>query len=163
MPETVTLSRIYLEDLDVGIGTRDVRLFDGSTAALTRIHLGVLPQLRTTSVSCTNAATVLTATNIILAGDRVLGVTCGFSPGVGTTRGLTALAIGDSGTINRWGTITSFGTNASTSQADFTLEGWPIYPSNESVIISAIGGTFDGTGIITVTVHYMRLTHRVAS
>ncbi len=163
MPETVTLSRIYLEDLDIGVGTRDVRLFDGSIAALTRLGLGVLPHIRTTTLNATNAATLLTASSLIRAGERVLGVTIKILTGLGTSLSLSGISIGDTVTIDRWGTLTTLTANTETDQGDFLLADMPIYPANNDVVISATGGTFDGTGAIQVTVHYMTLTHRSAA
>lgn len=162
MPETVTLSRIYLEDLDIGVGTRNVRLFDGSVAALTRLGLGVLPHIRTTTLKATNGASLLTASAFIHAGERVLGVTMKITTGLGVTGGLTGFSIGDTVTIDRWGTFTTLTVNTESNQGDFTVEGWPVYPASNDVVVSALGGTFDGTGAIQLTVHYMTLTHRSA-
>lgn len=162
MAETVRLSLIYLEDLDVGVGTRDVRLFDNSIATLNKIHLGNLPQIRTTQIAATNGAASVSASGLIRAGDRVLGVTLKIITGLGVTAGLTGINIGDGSTIDRWGLLTTLTTNTETSQANFLLPDWPIYASNTDVVLSAVGGTFDGTGTIEVTAHFMRLSHRSA-
>lgn len=163
MAETVRLSLIYLEDLDVGVGTRDVRLFDNSIATLQKIHLGTLLQVRTTTTPATNAASQLALSGLIQAGDRIFGVTIKLTTGLGTSSGLTAIRIGDPTTTDRWGTLSTLTVNTETSQADFGLADLPIYSSNTNVVISAVGGTFDGTGAIEVTAHYMRLTHRAST
>ncbi len=163
MAETVRLSLIYLEDLDVGVGTRDVRLFDNSIASLNKIHLGNLPQLRTGSTPATNLAASLSLSGLIRAGDRIRGVTIKSTTGLGTSAGLTAVQIGVGTTVDRWGTLTTLTVNTETSQGDFTLPEMPIYASNTDVVLSAVGGTFDGTGVIEVTAHYMRLTHRAST
>ncbi len=163
MAETVRLSLIYLEDMDVGVGTRDVRLFDNSIATLNKIHLGNLPQLRTTTAAATNAATSLSLSGLIKAGDRILGVTLKITTGLGTSAGLTSIQVGDGTVQDRWGSLATLTVNTETSQADFPLSEMPIYPSDTNVVISAIGGTFDGTGVLQVTAHYMRLTHRASA
>jgi hypothetical protein len=70
--------------------------------------------------------------------------------------------VGDGTIIDRWGSLTTLTINYETTQGNFLTGDWPIYPSGASIIISALGGTFDGTGTIEVTAHTMQLTHRSA-
>jgi hypothetical protein len=162
LTETVRLTRILLEDLDVGSGQRSVRLADGSLATLTQVSLPGLCSLRTTRLNASNAASVLTATGLIPANARVAGVTSKVTTTLATTNGLTGFSIGDGTISDRWGTQTSLSANAETDQGDFADGSWPAYAAATDVVLSAVGGTFGATGQVEVTVFYFLLVHRSA-
>jgi hypothetical protein len=162
--ETVRLTRICEEDLDVGSGTRSVRLADGSVATLHQVSVpGLCPKL-TVRLSASNGASTLTATGLIPSGARVLGVTTKIITTFGTTGGLTGFAVGDATSVAHWGSQTTLTAGAETSQRDFTDAGQPINNSAAAsdVILSALSGTFDATGQVEVQLTWFLLTHRSA-
>jgi hypothetical protein len=156
------LTRILLEDLDIGSGTRSVRLADGSLATLTQISVPGLCQLKTVRVSVTNGASTLTVSGLIPAGARVVGVTTEILTTFGTTGGLTGFSVGDGVLVDRWGSQTTLSAGAQTDQGDFTDGEWPVYSSANDVVLSALSGTFDSQGAIEISVWYFLMTHRSA-
>lgn len=162
MVETYDFSRIVEEDLNVGEGTVQVRLADGSLPTAHRLSLASLLLRRTQRVSAGAGLDVLTATGLIPANARAAGVTCQIVTTLGTTQGLTAVTIGDAIVPNRWGTLATLTSPTETDQGDFGDPGWQVYTAQTDVLIAALGGLFDGTGVIEVTAHYFFLTHRSA-
>jgi hypothetical protein len=151
-----------LEDLDVGSGTRSVRLADGSLATLTQVSLPGLCSLKTTRLNASNGASALTATGLIPANARVAGVTSKVTTTLATTNSLTGFAIGDGTIVDRWGGQTTLTANAETDQGDFADAEWPVYAAATDVVLSAQGGTFGSTGQVEVTLWYFLMTHRTA-
>lgn len=160
--ELVEFSRICLEDLDIGNGTRAVGLADGSTATLHQVSLAslLIPTTRTIVPGAGMATAVLTA--MIPGGARVAGVTTQILTSLGTTQGLTSFSVGDGIVMERWGIQSALTAGAQTDQGDFTDSNWPVYPSDTDIILSAIGGLFNGAGEIQVTAWTFFLTHRAA-
>jgi len=160
MTETARYSKIMLEDLDLGTGTRSVRLADGATYTLKQVHLsGFLTQslFRLTS---SNGASVLTATAKLPANSRVWGVTAKVVTTFGNSGGLTGLLVGDSTTVDRWTSSAMARTSGTeTDQGDFNDASLMIYATATDVLVSAVGGTFDTDGVIELCVHYNVLTH----
>jgi hypothetical protein len=169
--ETVEFSLICLEDLDIGTGTRSVHLADGSTVTLHQIPLeslgspgspGSLFALVTRRIVLGAGAALVTLGAVIPAGARVMGVTTEIVTSLGTTQGVSAFAIGDATAMDRWGIQDVLSQGAQTDQGDFHGSDLPIYPTASDVVLSAIGGLFDGTGEVEVSVHYLLLPHRSA-
>lgn len=106
------------------------------------------------------AAAATRSVSLIPAGLRVVAVTTEVLVGLGTTNGLTSVLIGDGTLTNRWGMQTTLTVGARTGQVDFGLQEWPTYVAATSVVLSALGGTFDTTGEVEVTVWGFPLTHR---
>ena len=100
--EVVQFSTIVLEDLDIGTGTRQLRLADGSLATCRQLSVGMLALLKTTTVHASNGAATLTLSSFIPAGARILGVTSNVLTAFGITNGLTAFALGDGTVLDRW-------------------------------------------------------------
>ena len=120
----------------------------------------------TFGVSTDNQAQV--SVPIIPANVDVLVVTTFILTGLGTSRGLAGVAIGDGTTIDRWGVqnnITagrvSGGTNI-TPGCTPPLTDLVRYPAPQSVMLSALGGAFDTAGVMQVAVQYLDLTHRMS-
>jgi hypothetical protein len=160
--ETVEYSLACLEDLDIGTGTRSVHLADGSTVTLHQISLGALLSPLTRRTVPIAGAAVATLSGMIPAGARVAGVTTAIVASLGTSQGLTSFAVGDAAVMDRWGVQTILTAGAQTDQGDFRDGTWPVYASNTHVLLSALGGLFNGVGEIEVTVWYFFLTHRAA-
>lgn len=162
MTETIRFTRLLLEDLDIGNNLREVRLADGRVMLLQQIHPGNLPLLNTVVLKASAGAAILTATNAIKAGMRVMGVTTEVLKTLGLTNGITGFTIGDGIDVGRWGQSTGLVAGAQTDQTQFLDTSWPVYPTDTSIILSALGGLYDAIGQIEVTVHYFPLRHRRA-
>ena len=161
--ETVEFSLICEEDLDIGSGTRQVRLQDGSLVTAHQLSLPSLLIRRTRQVQATAGQAALTVASLLVPGAKVAGVTTQNLTRLGTSQGLTGVAIGDGTLMDFWGTQTTLTAGAQTTQADFRGQSWPTYPSGGNIILSALGGLFDGQGTLEVTVHYFLLPHRQAT
>ena len=162
MTETIRFTRMMLEDMDVGASTREVRLANNRVMLLQQIHLGALGLLATTTVPSSASAPTLSASNLILPGMRVMGVTTEILVSFGTTNSMTAFAVGDGTSLDRWGVSTGLTAGARTEQPQFLDTTWPVYSVETSVVLSALGGLFDAKGQLEVTVHYFPLQHRRA-
>ncbi len=114
-------------------------------------HSGVV----TTDVS---GATV-TLSNIIPQGSFVLGVVTRVNVALGTGSGTTGYALGTPGDANLWGDIVGTSVGTSSNHEDFTAAGAvAFYPTTEDIVLTAAGGSFNGTGDIRVVISYMRVT-----
>lgn len=162
MTELIRFTRILLEDLDIGLSLREVRLADGRVMLLQQIHPGNLAILQTAVIKSSAGASTLTLTGFLQAGMRIMGVTTQNLITFGTTNGLTAFVVGDGVNIDRWGQSTGLTAGTKTEQPQFRDTTWPVFPAANDVVISALGGTFDATGQIEVTAHYFPLVHRRA-
>lgn len=109
-----------------------------------------------TTLSGVSGATV-TATNLIPAGAFVIGVTTRVNAGLGTTGGTTGYAVGDGFDPNLWGDVVGTAAGTASGSSGFTAAGasGTLYAAAQSVVLTAAGGNFDGTGVIEVCAHYM--------
>lgn len=158
MVETIHFSRILTEDLDIGMGTREVRLADNSLQTLRQINIGTLLLTKTARFTPTDTQ-VQDSVSVILAGARIFGVTIKVITELGNGNSLTTFSIGDATLEDRWGQGIARTANTETSQANFRYADLPIYTSDTNVLITADSGTFDGTGELEVTAHYITLSH----
>jgi parallel beta-helix repeat protein len=112
-------------------------------------------QVKATFTAPTGAS--LTATNLIPDGALLLGVTARTNLALGATAGLTGYTVGDGSDPDLWGAVTSVGVSRGLSSRDYTdpAAAGRLYTSPQSVVITATGGTFDGTGEIELVAHYM--------
>jgi parallel beta-helix repeat protein len=112
-------------------------------------------QVKATFTAPTGAS--LTATNLIPDGALLLGVTARTNLALGATAGLTGYTVGDGSDPDLWGAVTSVGVSRGLSSRDYTdpAAAGRLYTSPQSVVITATGGTFDGTGEIEVVAHYI--------
>jgi hypothetical protein len=161
MTETVRYSKICLEDIALGYGTRSVRLANQGVYTLHECHLSsfLLTSLTTLRASSFSGTGVMTWTSGLPANARIFGVTSKITTGFGTSNGLASLQIGDATTPTLWGTGLPLTLNSETDQGDFTTSDLPIYPTASDVWVSAVGGTFDATGVMELCVHYSLLRH----
>jgi hypothetical protein len=114
------------------------------------------------TLSAVSGATV-TATNLIPANTFLFGVTTRINTALGTTNGTTGYKVGDGTDDDLWGSITAVAANAATQAASgssgatgFTADGASgMATTARSVVITATGGDFNGTGEIEVIAHYM--------
>ena len=160
--ETVTYSLLYREDLDLGSGTKQVRLADNGLYTVNQLQLSSFMLPRTYSLTPTATTAIATVTGGLLAGMRVCRVTSKITTTFGVTQSLSSIQIGDGVVADRWGEQSTLTLNAETDQGDFLDASWPIYPAATDLSITAVGGLFDGTGAIELTVFYFYLIHRSA-
>ena len=123
----------------------------GNVGALTSVKSAIA------TVSSSAAAT-LTASSLIPAGCFLLGLTARITTTFGTTTGLTDFDVGDGVTADRFANslaITS-GTTMDMTDATASPGGW--FASANDVVLTAVGGNFDATGVIELIAHYIDLT-----
>lgn len=110
------------------------------------------------TVTASPGASVLTASAMAPVGYRVLGVLTEVLTGFGTSSGLTGLLIGDAVANDRWGVQTTLTAGATTGQLACHGGDEPIAaPSSYTVLVSALGGTFDATGSLALTAYWEAL------
>mgnify|MGYP001589202651 FL=1 len=162
MTETVRYSLICKQDLALGVGTRQVRLGDASVRTLDEINIGTFLTVTSTSLRATdfNGTAVMTWSGALQAGWRVWGVTAKVTTAFGATGGLTGLRIGDPSSTVRWTNADmalTLGTE--TDSADFSDPSLMVFSSNTDLLVSAIGGLYDATGVLQVAIHSSLLRH----
>lgn len=104
-------------------------------------------------LNCIAGAATLTAAGVIPAGCVILGVSTNIETAVGTSRGYTGYRVGVSGALAKYGSRT--GTTGSTTLQSKT-KSTEQTSSAKDVLVTAVGGTFDGRGVISVTVDYIQ-------
>ncbi len=159
MVETLRYTKLYTEDLDIGTGRREVVLADGRVALLTQINLGNLLLTLTAQIVPANG---FSSESIALfpAKARAFGATLKILTALGASASLTTLSLGDPMLGDRWGSGIARAELTETDQDDFTSEELPIYHADTNVILAADAGTFDGTGLVEITSHFMMLSHK---
>lgn len=162
--ETARYTRLYHEDCDIGLGLREVRLTDGRVMLLQQMHVGNLCPVRTVIAPSSPGAPSLEIQNLLPLNMRIMGVTTLIMSPFGSTQGLTAFAVGDPTIFDLWGQSTGLFANSVTQQEQFSAAAlaWPLYTTATPLIITALGGLFDGSGRLEITVHYFALRHRRA-
>ena len=107
----------------------------------------------TTSVTAAVGATV-TATGLIPAKANVLGINTVVTTALGTGTGTTGYTVGDGSDADRWGSVTGTVAGTDTDQTDATANptGW--FTAANDVVLTALTGNFDGTGVILIDVAY---------
>lgn len=147
--------------------------FGGGTAAvdtiLRRIGAGQMsvqeltgisgPNIKVTTslLSAISGATV-TASSLIPDGAFVVGVTTRITTTIGATGGTTGFQIGDGVDADRWGQKNTLTAGQTTTNADATANFSGAFTAANDVVITAVGGNFDGTGAIRVSVAYLDAT-----
>jgi hypothetical protein len=135
-------------------------LLDDADAATARATLGIAAALWPISqtqvtVTATNGASVLTAAGLAPVGSRVLAVTTQVTVAFSTGNGLSALLLGDTVAVDRWGRQTALTAGAVTSAGDMRSDTLPLVRTAPySALIAAEGGTFGATGTMVVTATY---------
>lgn len=155
MTETITFSRILQQDLDVGDGTRTVRLADGSLHTLDRIA-GQTYIRSILSTVATNGVASITLTFDTPAGARIHGATVKVTTALGA---VISFDVGDALTVDRWGNAISPALNTETTSDDFTDQSEPIVDASYGVVLTANGANFNGTGQIEVCLHWSMIRH----
>jgi hypothetical protein len=110
------------------------------------------------TLTATDGATQLVASGLAPANCRLLGLTTEILTAFGTSRGLTALALGDGQVNDRWGSTTALSAETTTNLREARSDTQLIAPAGYTVLVSAIGGAFDVQGAIQVRLYWSTLT-----
>lgn len=95
----------------------------------------------------------------IPSGSVITGVSSVISTNLGTTTGLTGFSIGTVSDADMFTTRSGGGilnANAVTNNTNWTISFVPFFAASTDIQLSPIGGTFDGTGVIVITIDYIR-------
>jgi hypothetical protein len=105
-------------------------------------------------LSAVSGATV-TATNLIPAGAFLVGVSTRITTGLGTGGGTTGYQVGDGSDADRFGVAAATTAGTTTKNTDATADptGWA--SAARSVVLTATGGNFNGTGAVRVSVAFI--------
>lgn len=96
----------------------------------------------------------VTSSNLIPDGAVVVGLTTRVNVALGTTNSTTGYQVGDGTDPDRWGAITGTAIGTGSHNADWTATTIQAFTAANSVVLTAVGGNFDGTGAIQVRVAY---------
>ena len=97
----------------------------------------------------------VTATSLIPAGVKLIGITTKVTTGLGVTSGTTGYTVGDGTDVDRWGAIVGTAAGTSSDDSDATADPSGTWAAAaRDVVLTASGGNFDGTGVIEVYAHY---------
>ncbi len=75
--------------------------------------------------------------------------------GLGTSNGTTGYNVGDGTDADRWGAITGTTAGTASDNRDWTATTVQCFTAANDVVLTAVGGNFDGTGVIDVSVQYI--------
>lgn len=114
---------------------------------------GVVHGMTQADVPAVNGESVLVVTNTVPLGYRVEGAIARIENTFGASQGLQVIQIGDDLLQDGWGQI-GLEAGLTTIQKDFRRADRPITPTLYTVLVSAIGGRFDGAGQLTLRVHW---------
>ncbi len=135
-----------------GTAAQIFRVYDTYTSD-TDFHRAAIATARAT-LSAVSGASV-TATALIPAGAVVMGVTSKVTTSLGTGNGTTGYEIGTASDSDRWGAITDTAAGTASDNRDWTAGTIECFPAATNVIVTAVGGNFNGTGTIYLSVQYM--------
>lgn len=125
----------------------------GDYASASDYQRTAIKTVRTANASVSGAT--VTMSSAIPAGAFLLGVTTRVDAALGETNGTTGYAVGDGSDPNLWGDVSGVAIGTDSDSADFTASGAVGFDTSaRDVVLTAAGGNFDGTGDITVVVHY---------
>ena len=102
-------------------------------------------------------ASVSTTTLIIPKYSQLIGVTTRVMTALGTTNGTTGYLVGDGTDADLWGAMTGTAIGTSSDARDYTAIN-ALGPSgvDRTVTLTAVGGNFNGAGVIDVCAFYLR-------
>ena len=159
MVETLKYSRIFIPDLDVGTGSKEVQLVDGRVVLLNQVHwTGLLPT-RVQVLRATNGESQLIAGSLLPSESRIIGVTYKILTPCGKTNSLTTVNIGRYALEDHWGNAKAVIDGTVTTFKDFTEGDYYTGATAEDATVTAVAGTFDGTGRIELKCWYDKLIH----
>lgn len=128
---------------------QELRVYGDYASATDYQRLGIKTSRTVTTVP---SAASFTLTGAIPAGVLLLGVTTRIDTTCTTATGYT---VGDGSDVDLWGVAAAVAAGTATGGAAFTAAGasGTFSTTARDVVVTASGGSFDGTGVITVCVH----------
>jgi hypothetical protein len=135
-----------------GTGSQTWNHYD-TWASSTDYHRLAIKTARATLASV-NGATV-TATSLIPDGAVVLGVTTKVTVAISGGGGTTGYQVGTVADPDRWGAAATITAGTSTDNTNWTAGTIECFTAASDVVITAVGGNFNGTGTIYVSVQYL--------
>lgn len=110
-------------------------------------------KLATTELTSVTGATA-TASNLIPAGGVVVAVTTRITTALGTSNGTTGYNIGEGVDADRWGAVSAVTAGTTSDNSNWTANTIQNFDSANDVILTAVGGNFDGTGAVRINLYY---------
>lgn len=132
--------------------SQTVNIYDTFTSS-TDYHRLAIKTARATLASVSGAT--VTATGIIPDGAIVVGVTTKVTVSLGTGGGTTGYNVGDGSDADRWGAIVGTASGTSSDNTNWTATTVQAFTAASDIVITAVGGNFNGTGTIYVSVQYL--------
>jgi hypothetical protein len=134
-----------------GANAHTLRLYDTYTSASDYHRLG----MATVRISQTaTAGATITLTGLIPDGAVVMGVTTKVTTAL--TGGVTGYQVGTAADADRWGVAATATIGTTTDNRDWTNGTIECFTAATDVILTANGASFSGTGVIYVSIQYMR-------
>lgn len=147
---------LRLEDAD-GVQLWDMPSYEFASGAPAPTAGLVSGMTEVTTVTPSAGAGTITVPNLVPLGYRVEGALVRIDTAFGASNGLTGIAIGDATAVDRWGTI-GLTAGLQTTQQAFHGADRPIAATAYTIILSAVGGTFDVAGSCTVRGFWSSIT-----
>ncbi len=127
-------------------------IYDTWTSS-TDYHRVAIKTARATLASVSGAT--VTATTLIPDGAVVVGVTTKVTVALGGGGGTTGYQVGTVADPDRWGVAATITAGTSTDNTNWTAGTIECFTAASDVVITAVGGNFNGTGTIYVSVQYL--------
>jgi hypothetical protein len=125
----------------------------GNYVSSTDYHRGGASVAKTTLSNVSGAS--VTATSLIPDGAFLIGVTTKVTTAISGGGGTTGYQVGDGSDADRWGEATTITAGTSTDNTNATANPTGAFTAAQNVVITAVGGNFNGTGDIMVCAFYL--------
>ena len=118
-------------------------------------RLGVISAKQ--ALTAASGATVATTTLSIPKYSHLIGVTTRVTTALGETNGTTGYTVGDGTDPDLWGAVTGVAIGTATAAPNYTaVDALGPSATDRTVTLTAVGGNFNGTGVIEVCAFYLR-------
>jgi len=138
-----------------GTNAQESRIYATYTSATDyqRLSTKTIKEALTATAGATKTSTIT-----IPAYSHLIGVTTRVTTALGTSNGTTGYQVGDGTDPDLWGAITGTAIGTTSDAANFTATD-ALGPSSaaRTITLTAVGGNFDGTGVIEVCAFYQRV------
>ena len=134
-----------------GTSKEELRVYDTHTSA-SDYHRLAMATVRISQTA--TAGATITLTGLIPDGAVVMGVTTKVTTAL--TGGVTGYQIGTGADPDRWGVAATATLGTTTDNRDWTAGTIECFTAATDVILTANGASFSGTGVIYVSIQYLR-------
>lgn len=135
-----------------GTNSQTANFYDTYTSS-SDYHRIAIKTARATLSNVSGAS--VTATSLIPDGAVLVGLTTKVTTGLGTSNGTTGYQVGDGSDADRWGAVVGTASGTSSDNRDWTAGTITGFTAAQNVVITAVGGNFNGTGVIYVSAQYL--------